>query len=84
MKTNVTTKELVRLIDFYSMQLEEFMYRPTSPAMLERINVKIENTRRRQMIEMPGDIWKIKVKASFRENSLILDPDEETFNLIKD
>lgn len=82
MKVNVTQKDLIRLIDFYTMQLEDFMFRPASPAMLERINNKIELIRRRKMQETPGDVWKIMVKASFDRNSVILDPDDSTYNLI--
>lgn len=83
-KRKISPLDLYRLGEFYMVELQDFVFRPASPAMLQRINDEIANIRMKKMRQYPGSNWEIDFHAILNSDSITVTivPVEGTFELI--
>lgn len=60
--TRIWKDELLKVMQLYQRELSEFIYRPMSPAMLERMKFKLESCRQYYRRQEQNPIWDIRVE----------------------
>lgn len=58
----VYREELLKALNIYQNELSEFIYRPMSPAMVARMEDKLEHVRRRYQYMDRNPAWDVKIK----------------------